>query len=292
MQRRITTYGLLTVACAALTTACGEDDNSRRMMLGMGGTTGAGNGGSSGNTTGTGGTGAQTGMGGGGNTAIPASCTGGCADMIVSFEANPALRQAQFLFRPGGTTVVDMTQGTVTWRVRLGTPASEIPPDQIYLAVMAQMGAPNYTGCYGAQFPLTAANGFVDNETWVNVVTNMRDAPIDPPPAAPPLPDDAGTDAGAADAGDAAAPVDPGGPITERPPTCGAGFDKTAVFQWGLYLGVTAAFAGPGVVRVGLDSVDYEGIDLMDVGFNENVEGFQFDTSYMPPPGGSLVHRP
>lgn len=294
MHRRITTYGLVTVACAALTTACGEADNSRRLMLGQGGMDGSGNGGSGGNNTGMGGTSATGNGGSGGNNAGgPVTCSGGCVEMIVPFAANPASRQAQFLFRPGGTTVVDMTNTVITWKVRAGTPDNAIPPEQMFVQVFMQNGAPDYPGCYGAQVALTAANGFTDNMAWVDVVNNVRDAVLPPPPAASPLPD-AGGNSG--DAGGDAAPPDPtptpGGSPTTQPPNCtNAAFDKATVFQWGLIVGVTGAFTGPGTVRVGLDSVTYEGTDTMDVTFTGGVELFQAD-GYMLPPGAMVVHRP
>jgi hypothetical protein len=300
MQRRIATYGLLSVTCAALTTACGNDDNSRRMGLGGGGTSSTGNGGSGGNTTGNGGTNTGVGGGGGGADAI---CMG-CVEMTVPFVANPdpvTGRQAQFLFRPGGTTVVDMTNAIITWRVKLGTPASEIPPEQMYLAVMVQNGmALGYAGCYGPQIPLIPDNGFENNETWVDVLTNLRDAVLASPPAAPPLQDAGVTDAGVADAGDGGTPVTPpGGPLTSRPLNCtDPEFDRSQVFQWGLYLGVSTAFVGPATVRVGLDSVIYEGAtiddaEIPDIEFTgATTEGFNWDNTYQPPAGGgSLVHR-
>jgi hypothetical protein len=290
MQTRISTYGLLTVACAALTTACGEADNSRRMMLGQGGgSTGNGNGGSGGNTTGMGGTNA-TGMGGGaGNSGLPPICSGGCVELNVPIPAGaadamatpPIYRQAQFLFRPGTNT--NMSTTVVTWRVKAAISTAGIPATEMYVAPFAQNGmALNYSGLYGAQIPLTPDNGFMNDDTWVNIVMDIPNAGISTGADNPP---DAGAGDGGVDGGDGGA-AGPPDPVPQA-----STLDATQVFQWGLYVGAIGATAG--TVRVAVDSVDYEGGTdpvIPDVSFVENAESFQLD-NYQVPTGAALVHR-
>ncbi len=286
MQRRITTYGLFTVACAALTTACGESDDSRRMTLGQGGSSTGSNGGSGGNS-GTGGGSSGTG-GGAGNSGLPAICSGGCVELNVPIPAGaadamampPIYRQAQFLFRPGTNT--NMSTTIITWRVKAAISTSGIPAAEMYVAPFVQNGqAMNYSGLYGAQIPLTPENDFIDDNTWVNIVLDIPNSGIstgtDEPDAGAVVAD------GGVDGGDGGAAV---------PPTPQAStLDPTQVFQWGLYVG--AIGATPGTVRVAIESVDYEGGTdpvIPDVSFVQNAESFQLD-NYQVPTGAALVHR-
>ena len=290
MQRRATTYGLLTVFCGSLATACGGDSDSRRDILSQGGGGGASgatgsNGGSGGGVTGMGGS------AGGATGGLTPICSGGCVELNVPMPTGaadaaavpPIYRQAQFVFRPGTNT--DMSTTVVTWRVKAALSTSGIPAAEMYVAPFAQNGsALMYSGLYGAQIPLTAANGFIDDDTWVNIVMDVPNAGIstgaDTPDAGAVVVVDAGADAG--DAGGGAVP--PPDPMPQA-----STLDPTQVFQWGLYVGSTGA--SPGTVRVAVDSVNYAGSTLMNVSFFADVEGFQLDP-YQPPTGTALVHRP
>jgi hypothetical protein len=266
----------MALAFGVVAIGCGDDDD--RDLLGTAGRGGAGGsanvggmGGMGGGAAGRGGAGGS----GGGVTVFPASCSG-CVDLAVPLTPTSASRQAQFLFRPAA--VVDMSNTTITWKVKVVTPTTEIPADAMYIAPFAQNGqALNYAGDYAQQIPLNAANGFTSAETWVDVLHDVAGAGVTPP---------AGGDAG--DAGDGV--VDAGDGDSGAAPAAG-GFDKTQVFQYGLYVGATAAFTGTGTVRVAVDSVTYTDPAFTDVTFTANAEGFQLDP-YMVPPGSTLTHRP
>src|SRR5262245_14647482 len=128
MQRWAITYGLMTVVCGALATACGGDTESRRDILNQGGSGGAS--GATGNTGGTSGGQNTGGTSGAGNGAV-GFCSGGCVELNVPMPNGPVdetamvFRQAQYVFRPGTDT--NMSTTVVTWRVRAAISTSGIP---------------------------------------------------------------------------------------------------------------------------------------------------------------------
>lgn len=277
MHGRIKTCGLMVAVCGAFGAGCGDDDDDLRRMVvaaagsgGAGGTGGASSVGGSGNNTG-----GSGGSGGGAATAFPPSCSG-CVELNVAITPGGASRQAQFLFRP--MMPVNMTTTTITWTVKAVTPASEIPPEQMYVAPFAQNGmALDYAGYYAPQVPLTAANGFTSPDAWVEVVLDIAALGGEAPAGSG---GDAGVDGG----------VDAAPPVT-APPPIPAGFDRAQIFQYGLYVGATAAFTGTGTVRVAVDSVTYTGGDFTDVTFTAGAENLTLD-QFMLPPGSALVPRP
>lgn len=279
-MRHITTFGLVTLAFGAAAVGCGDDDNSRLLGNGgSGGTAGSANAGGMGGAAGAGGAAGRAGTGGmgGGVNVFPASCAQ-CVELYVPISADMTVsRQAQFLFRPAA--VVDMSNTTITYRVKVVTPTTEIPADVMYVAPFAQNGAAlNYSGDYAEQVPLNVANGFTNAETWVDVVHDIAGAGVTPP-----------GDAGAGDAGDAV--VDAGAEGDSGAAPAPGGLDKTQVFQYGLYVGATAAFTGTGTVRVAVDSVTFSDDAFTDVTFTASAEGFLLD-GYLVPPGSTLTHRP
>jgi hypothetical protein len=274
--RHITTFGLVTLAVGVLAAGCGDDDEGRLLgTSGSGGAAGTGNTGGAGGSAGVGtGGGGRGGMGGG--TAVPASCAQ-CVELNVAISADPTVsRQAQFLFRPAA--LADMSNTTITWRVKVVTPTTEIPAEAMYVAPFAQNGEPlGYAGAYDPQTALTAANGFTSADTWVEIEQDIAGFGVTPP---------AGADAG--DAGDGVLDAGAEGDAAAAP---AGGFDKTQVFQYGLYVGATAAFTGTGTVRVALDSVTFSDPAFTDVTFTAGAENFQLD-GYLLPPGSTLVFRP
>jgi hypothetical protein len=274
--RHITTFGLMTLVFGVLAAGCGDDDENR--LLGNSGSGGMGGSAGAGGLGGAAGGAGRAGAGGmaGGANAFPASCTQ-CVELNVPISADPMVsRQAQFLFRPAAA--VDMSNTTITWKVKVVTPTTEIPADLMYVAPFAQNGAAlNYAGAYADQVPLTAANGFTSAETWVDVVHDIAGFGVAPPAGA--------------DAGDAGGAVDAGAEGDSGAAPAPAGFDKTQVFQYGLYVGATAAFTGTGTVRVALDSVTFSDPAFTDVTFTGGAEGFQLD-GYLMPPNSTLVPRP
>jgi hypothetical protein len=289
-MQKLVTYGLLTSLCALLTSACADSEGERPgTTAGTGGTAGqtATNGGSGG-TAGSGGTGGTPGTGGTGAAAPPA-CSGGCVEITVPVTA-PS-QQAQFIFR-NGTTTYDMTDALVVWRIRLVTPASEIPGDQMFVTPFAQNNDP-YPGVFRPQTTLSTANGFDPNgaDAWVNVTFDMANTAPVGVIVTPPAPvADAGADGGA----DAEAP--PTEPV-QLDNAAGA-FDKATVFQYGIQVGVLGTYAGTGGnVHIVVDSVTYRTVGgapiatLPDQTFTSALEGLQLD-GYMAPTGtGAPIWR-
>lgn len=280
---RLTTFGLFTASFALFALGCADTAGERPTVMaapggmggtGMGGTSGGSAPGGSGGTAGDGGGGAggspSGGSSGAGGSApsTPAACSG-CVELIVPVTAGG--QQAQYVIRPAAAA--DLSDATVIWRVRLITPASEIPGDQIFVTTFAQNGAPDYAGIFRPQVVLSAANGFDPNDdtAWQPVTLDLANTA--------PLGEEGGGDAGA------------GGP--ELLPN--DGFDKSAVFQHGIQVGVLGSFTGSGTVHVAIDSVTYTGTGgLPNAEFTAGADGLTFDP-FQPPPGvgaESLVPRP
>jgi len=190
--------------------------------------------------------------------------------------------QAQFQFAAAAGTVIDMSDGVITWRV-----AAVAPNAGTSVTLYAQDGAPQgYGGAY--QFFALDPAAFPAN--------TFRDISIDLRGLAAALGDAGVPDAGeapeAADAGDAGAPV---------PPTVQNGlvnnvavpFDKSQITQFGITLGVTAAFTGSTVVRVAVDQVTFSGIPGQTYHtFTTSAEGLAINTYQLPPLTPAPVHHP
>jgi hypothetical protein len=291
-MQKLVTYGLITSLCALLTSACADSDGERPGATGgTGGSAGQTGGGGTGGVTGTGGTGGVTGTGGTGS-ATPPACSQ-CVEATVNVTG--PMQQAQFIFRQG-TITYDMSNALVVWRVRLLTPPSEIPGEQMIVTPYAQNNTP-YPGVYRPQTMLTTANGFNsdDPNAWVNVTLDLANtAPVGvivTPPVTPPAVD-AGADGGA----DAEAP--PAGPPPQLDNNAGA-FDKSLVFQYGIQVGVLGTYTGTGGnVRIAIDSVTYRTVDgqpiteLPDQNFATTIEGLQLDGYMVPGTTGAPVYRP
>jgi len=192
----------------------------------------------------------------------------------VSPRSPAAVQQAMFNFvftAPG----VDMSNGTITFRVRSTTVGADL-----FVTAFAQNGMPDYPGVYRPQTLLTEANGFseTDEDAWVDIVLDLANTAalgqaLTPPPAG-------ATDAGA-DAGD----------VGTAPPAAlldNGGMDKSAVIQLGLQVGALATLAAPDTITLLIDSVTFGGVSdaqAADRDFNDNTaQGFGL-TNYMIPPG-------
>jgi hypothetical protein len=296
-MQKLVTYGLLTSLCGLLTFACADSEGERPgVTAGTGGTVAQGGTGGTAGTGGAGGSGGTPGAGGTGSAA-PAACSS-CLEATVALTEGGMYRQAQFLIRMGGTTVYDLSNALVTFRVRLVTPASEIPGEQIFVTPFAQNGETpnNYAGVFRPQTILSSANGFdpASETAWQDITLDLANtAPfgeIVTPPAA-------GGDAGVGDAG-----VDGGEPTGGGEPTLldnmGGLFDKSQVFQYGLQVGALAAFTGTGNVHIAIDSITYRTVDnapieaFPDVTFDMGNGGLQLDMYNVPPGTVAPIARP
>jgi hypothetical protein len=294
---RTATWGCASLALGILLSGCSDDDAvsngtggstaARGGDAGMGGSAGAGGeagsgglggagaggqGGASGSAgSGLGGTGGQggtdfdAGVDGGDAGGPPCS---GCIELRVPLSG--VNQSALFQFTIGEPSI-DMSDAIITYRVR-----ALVLGDQLFVSPFAQDA--DYQGFESQLTTLTAENGFVDTDTWVDLEHDLG--------ALPALsPFDAGTDAGVPDAsvGDASADAAPG---------ASAAFDKSAVSQFGLQLGSAGAFEGQGVLRVLLDSVTIAGVDLNDVDFDTDAAGFALNLDANPAPGSQVVYHP
>jgi hypothetical protein len=225
------------------------------------GTGGSSGGGGSPGTGGTGqaGTGNDAGVDGGGGP----PCTG-CVELRVPVTA---INQTT-LFQFAPATPADFSTGTVTFKVR-GLTLN----DQLGASPFAQNSFPPNNFPFVGQFePLSAANGFVDEDTWVDLAFDIG---AQPPPDIIPPNADAGADAG------------PGTPDL-------ADFDKSRVSNFGLSVGSAGAFTGALTVTVLVDSVTFTGVDtnaLPNVTFDATAEGFVVNT-FADVEGSVVIHHP
>lgn len=290
-MRRITLGVLSLVGAAALVVACGDDEGG---TPGSGGTSNNGGAaGASGNTNGgnAGAAGANTGGTAGGGTAGNAGAAGGgpgpdldpiatctgCVELIAPVtgpndnSVNPPINQqdqVSFIFTipaPGG----DFSNGVVTWRIQaLETNAN------LTVNLFAQNGAPGYAGVYPVTRTLAATDLAVG--TWTDVVLDLSQYE----PLA-----GAGGDAGpppAADAGDGGGALLPNN-----------GFNKAAVAQYGITLGINNTTTGSAVVRVAVDSVTITGAPGQTTKtFDAGVEGLAINQYQVPTGTPAPVHHP
>jgi hypothetical protein len=68
--------------------------------------------------------------------------------------------------------------------------------------------------------------------------------------------------------------------------------DKSAVSQFGLRLGSTGGLSGQRVLRLLLDSVTIDGVDLNDVEFDTDAAGFAVNVDADPVQGSQVVYHP
>lgn len=270
-MRSFRALGFLTLLGAFALVGCGDDDGDG----GTGGTggTGGGNGGTGGGQGGSGGGqggsgggqggsgGGQGGTGGTGPDVSPqATCTG-CVELIVPVTGpndNGGTTNLQdqvswiFTFTPP----VDMSNAVITWNVQ-AVEANE----NAFVQLFAQNGMDNaYAGIYPAGQALSAAN-FPAGQFRPLVLDLTQYAGVD------------GGDAGAppADAGDGGALIDPGT------------FDKSQVAQIGITLGAGATLTGSDVLRIAVDSVEFEGVPgQADRTFTTGIEGLGINQYQVP----------
>lgn len=286
-MRRITFGVLSLVGAAAALVACGDDDGGTTPGNGgSGGRAGsggngnnAGNGGAAGNGTGgnagnaNGGNGGNGGAGPGPDLAPRGTCTG-CVEIIVPVtgpnDGSPLVPvnvndQASYIFTvaaPGA----DFSNGVATFRIQaLETNAN------LNVSPFAQNGAPSYPGVYPAGLTFSATD--LPLGQWVDLELNLAQyAPV----------------AGAGDAGPPPADAGDAGALLPN-----NGFDKSAVAQYGITVGASAALVGSAVVRLLVDSVTITGSDQTSKTFDAGLEGFALN-AYQVPAGTPTVptHRP
>jgi hypothetical protein len=150
---------------------------------------------------------------------------------------------------------VDMSDVVITYRVRALTLGGELHANPF-----AQDD--DYGGFVAIPTPFTAANGFMNEDTWVNIAFNLSEMPD--------------------------VPLMNG---TQPDP---AEFDKSAVKQLGLHVGTGGAFTGAMSVRVLVDSVTFTGVDdsvLPDITFSGGAEGLVVN-DYGPRPNSQVIYHP
>jgi hypothetical protein len=277
--------------------ACSDDDGdgggvggSTAGTAGRGGAAGGGAGGTGGR--GGGGAGGVAGGAGGAGGAAPntdalATCTG-CVELIApltgpndnSGTTNLA-DQVGYQFAAPAGTVIDMSNAVITWRV-----AAVAPNANTSVTLYAQDGMPQgYAGAY--QFVALDPVAFPAN--------TFRDVAIDLAGVAAVVGDAGAPDAGGTpevDAGDGgAAPV----PTIVNGTVNGVAtpFDKSQITQFGITLGVSAAFTGSTVLRVAVDQVTIEGVPgQADRTFTAGIEALAINMYQVPPGTRPPVHHP
>jgi hypothetical protein len=289
-MRSIVALGVVSLAVAAGMVACGDDSSDDGPSLGgSGGTSGGGSGGGGaggapggtggGGTGGTsGGTGGTGGAGPGPNTDPLATCTG-CVELITpltgpndnSGTTNLA-DQVGYQFAAPAGTVIDMSDAVITWRI-----AAVAPNANTSVTLYAQNGMPQgYAGAY--QFVALDPTAFTAN-TFRDISIDLSAVAAAPgdagaPPAEEP---DAGGDGGVS------------GPV----PTIVGAFDKAQITQFGITLGVSAAFTGSTVVRVAVDQVTIVGVPgQANRTFTAGAEGLAINQYQIPPGTREPVHHP
>lgn len=293
-MRSIVALGVVSLAVAASMVACGDDSSDDRPSLGgsggtsnagtggTGGTAGATNGGTGGTSAaGTGGTSAAGtgGTGGAGpNTDPLATCTG-CVELITPLTGpndnggtTNLADQVGYQFTAPTGTVIDMSDAVITWSI-----AAVAPNANTSVTLYAQNGMPQgYAGAYQfiALDPTAfTANVFTDVSIDLSALAAAAGDGGVPPVEEP----DAGGDGGAA------------GPA----PTIVGDFDKSQIAQFGITLGVSAAFTGSTVLRVAVDEVRVEGVSgQADRTFTAGVEGLAINQYQVPPGTQEPVHHP
>jgi hypothetical protein len=287
-MRSFVALGVVSLVAFGGIAACGDDSSDSPGLGGSGGTAGgAGRAGAGGGGAGgaggaggraTGGTGGAGGAGGvGGAAPALATCTG-CVELIVPLSGandgntGPNLADQvgyQFNFAAPG---IDMTNGVITWRVQAVQNNANF-----FVNAYAQNGdnvdnTLDYASVYPAFTALTAAN-FPPGQ-W-------RDLVVDLAAYAAFVPADAGAPVPSADAGDAAAPLDPGN------------FNKAAVESIGIQVGSTPTFTGSAVLHIAIDSVTIAGVPgQVDRTFTAGAEGLALNMYQVPPGTQAPVFHP
>jgi hypothetical protein len=266
-MRSFLTYGFISLVGVAALYACGDDSGDGTTSTGgSGGSAGAGTGGTAGNAgmAGSGGSSGTAGGGGaGGATGATANCTG-CVLMEIPFSAASQAALYQIVYAAPG---LDFSNATITWKVQVLSGANA----NLFVKPQIQNGmALGYAGYYNATPTPLAAATFPAN-TFVDVVLATAAIPAVGGGGGGSV-TDAGTDGGAADAGDAGAP-----------PAAG-GFDKSKVEQLQIQFGSTAAFTGTQNLAVEIDSVTITGVTgTTGATFTTGVEGLTLN-NYMGSP--------
>ncbi len=236
------------IACGDATPPEALGSGGSNVLTGKAGSAGSATAGSAGE-----GSGGSAGAPGGDAGGAPCS---GCVELVVPVDGG--VQNTMFNFAL--PSAVDMSAAVITYRVRALTLGAELHANPF-----AQ--DEDYGGFPNSPEPLSADNGFVDEETWVDLSFDLAAIP-----AAPLL---GGSDAGGRQ-------PDP------------AAFDRSAVKQFGLHVGTGGAFAGDLSVRVLVDSVTFSGVDdsvLPDITFSSDAEGLTIN-SYGPRPGSAVIHHP
>jgi hypothetical protein len=279
--------------------ACGDDSGDDGPGLGGsagasgggsggGGSGGGGAGGTGGTTAGTGGTSGGTGGTGGAgpNTDSLATCTG-CVELITPLTGpndnggtTNLADQVGYQFAAATGTVIDMSDAVLTWRI-----AAVAPNANTSVTLYAQNGMPQgFAGAYQffaldpAAFP---ANTFRDVSIDISAVAAAAgDA------GAPPAEPDAGGDG---DGGAAVLPTIVNGTVNGVT----VPFDKSQIAQFGITLGVSAAFTGSTVLRVAVDQVTVEGVTgQANRTFTAGAESLAINQFQVPPGAREPVHKP
>jgi hypothetical protein len=269
--------GLVTASCGQAEDAPygpdGESNNAGRGGNGAGAAmVGGGRGGSSvgsgsaaggsataGGAAGRGGANAQ---GGSGNVDVDAGtppCTG-CVELRVPVTGGlDQSTRFQFALTP----TRDLSVATVTFTVRALTLGDQLVASPFAMDGDSEGFAQRFT-------TLNAANGFVNQDTWVDLVFDV--AALPPADILPPAPD-AGTDES----------------TVER-----ADFDKSRVQRLGLNVGAVSTLTRAQTVSVVVTQVVFanvQGFSIPNVTFDRSAQGFTVN-SVENQPAAELIHHP
>lgn len=294
-MRRLMTLAVFSLT-GALIQACGDDDapggnggtGGSAGNAGSGGNAGvagaAGNGGDGGGSSGTGGSSAGTGGSSAGTGGTGGSGTGGtggsgddpdagdggggppctgCVEVSVPLDANNENTSFQINISPAA----DFTNGTITFRVRALTIGAQL--------VVQPFSTDDSGFDFDGQFTqLNAGNGFVDTESFIDLVYDLSDND----PADVLFPDAGGLDGGSPDPED---------------------HDKSRIIAIGFQLGsagnFTTDFPDPITLTMLVDSITFTGVAgdvVANRTFTDSAEGFAINTDTSFIPDSEVIHHP